>query len=188
MRAKLRRANEANELKINTILSRQVAPVLIVSVGLPVLVLAGVGLYFIFLQGYLLWFLAFLAAVSLVTRLLLLWFHRPSVSTSVQDESVVEPSLDWSVQEHEIWMRGNARIDGLLIENDEWTGLQNHAICIVRGTAQEYGCTEWDFSVPASLRMFEEVSRRYRQTLQTHVPFVEAVSYTHLPLPTRDLV
>ena len=173
-------ASEENELKINTILSRQVAPVLIVSVGLPVLVLAGVGLYFIFQQGYLLWFLAILAAVSLVTRLLLLWFHRPSVSTSVQDESVVEPSLDWSVQEHEIWMRGNVRIDGLLIENDEWTGLQNHAICIVRGTAQEYGCTEWDFSVPASLRMFEEVSRRYRQTLQTHVPFVEAVKVSHL--------
>ena len=177
---KLRRASEANELKINTILSRQVAPLLMVSVGLPILVLAGLGIYFVFQQGYLLWFLAILAAVSLVTRLLLWWFHRSRVSKSMQDESVVEPSLDWSTQEHEIWTRGNIRIDGLLGESDEWSGLQNHAIRVVRLTAEEYGGTEWDFSVPASLRMFEEVSRRYRQTLQTHVPFVEAVKVSHL--------
>ena len=167
-------------MKINTILSRQVAPLLMVSVGLPILVLAGLGIYFVFQQGYLLWFLAILAAVSLVTRLLLWWFHRTRLSTSVQDESVVIPSPDWSRQEHEIWTRGNVRIDGLLGENDEWGGLQNHAIRMVRITAEEYDCTEWDFSVPASLRMFEEVSRRYRHTLQTHVPFVEAVKVSHL--------
>ena len=51
-----------NELKVTSILSRQIAPLLIVSVGLPIVVLAGVGLYFVFQHGYLLFFLAALAA------------------------------------------------------------------------------------------------------------------------------
>jgi uncharacterized protein len=169
-----------NEVKVNSILSRQIAPLLIVSVALPVLVLAAVGVYFVFQQGYLLWFLAVLAVVTLITRILVWWLHRHDAKVSVQDESIVEPSEDWSDREQEIWGRGNRRIDDCLRVNDEWGGLQEHALQIVRLAAHEYGCTEWDFSVPASLRMFEEVSRRYRRTLQTHVPFVEALKVSHL--------
>ncbi|MDB4644960.1 50S ribosome-binding GTPase [Rubripirellula sp.] len=169
-----------NELKVTSILSRQIAPLLIVSVGLPIVVLAGVGLYFVFQHGYLLVFLAALAALSLLARLFLWWCHRQSIEASEQEESVVEPSGDWSEREYEIWTRGNGSINDYLGKNDEWSGLQDHAIRIVRTTAGEYGCTEWDFSVPASLRMFEEVSRRYRRTLQTHVPFVEAVKVSHV--------
>lgn len=167
-------------MKVTSILSRQIAPLLIVSVGLPIVVLAGVGLYFVFQHGYLLVFLAALAALSLLARLFLWWCHRESVEASKQEESVVEPSEDWSDREYEIWTRGNDSINECLGRNAEWSGLQDHAIRLVRSTADEYGCTEWDFSVPASLRMFEEVSRRYRGTLQTHVPFVEAVKVSHL--------
>lgn len=167
-------------MKVTSILSRQIAPLLIVSVGLPIVVLAGVGLYFVFQHGYLLFFLAALAALSLLTRLFLWWCHRQSIEASEQEESVVEPSEDWSDREYEIWTRGNDSINECLGRNAEWSGLQDHAIRLVRSTADEYGCTEWDFSVPASLRMFEEVSRRYRGTLQTHVPFVEAVKVSHL--------
>ena len=167
-------------MKVTSILSRQIAPLLIVSVGLPIVVLAGVGLYFVFQHGYLLVFLAALAALSLLARLFLWWCHRQSIEASEQEESVVEPSGDWSEREYEIWTRGNGSINDYLGKNDEWSGLQDHAIRIVRTTAGEYGCTEWDFSVPASLRMFEEVSRRYRRTLQTHVPFVEAVKVSHV--------
>ena len=169
-----------NELKVNSILSRQIVPLLLVSFGLPLLVLAGVGLYFVFQQGYLLWFLVVLAIVSLITKLLLVWFHRHDAKLPVQGDCIVEPSEDWSEREHEIWSRGNKAIDDCLRDDDEWSGLQTHAVKIVRMTAGEYGCTEWDFSVPASLRMFEEVSRRYRRTLQTHVPFVEAVKVSHV--------
>ena len=169
-----------NELKVNSILSRQIAPLLLISVGLPLLVLAGVGLYFVFQQGYLLWFLVVLATVSFGTKLLLIWFNRQDTKCSVQGDSIVEPSKDWSEREHEIWSRGNTRIDEFLRDHDEWNCLQTHAIKIVRMTADEYGCTEWDFSVPASLRMFEEISRRYRRTLQMHVPFVEAVKVSHI--------
>ena len=169
-----------NELKVNSILSRQIVPLLLVSFGLPLLVLAGVGLYFVFQQGYLLWFLVVLAIVSLITKLLLVWSHRHDTQLPVQGDCIVEPSEDWSEREHEIWSRGNQTIDECLRDNDEWSDLQTHALKIVRMTAGEYGCTEWDFSVPASLRMFEEVSRRYRRTLQTHVPFVEAVKVSHV--------
>ncbi|MAI35195.1 MAG: hypothetical protein CBE00_11830 [Planctomycetaceae bacterium TMED240] len=165
---------------MNSILSRQIVPLLLVSIGLPLLVLAGVGLYFVFQQGYLLWFLVVLAIASVVTKLLLIWFHRHDGNFLLQGDCIVEPSEDWSEREHEIWSRGNQAIDESLRDNNEWSGLQTHAIKIVRMTAGEYGCTEWDFSVPASLRMFEEVSRRYRRTLQTHVPFVEAVKVSHV--------
>ncbi len=169
-----------NKLNVKSILSRQIVPLLLVSLGLPLLVLAGVGLYFVFQLGYLLWFLVVLATVSLVTKLLLMGFHRQDAKLSVQGHSIVEPSEDWSGRENEIWSRGNTGIDDCLRENDEWGGLQTHALRIVRMTADEYGCTEWGFSVPASLRMFEEVSRRYRRTLQMHVPFVEAVKVSHV--------
>lgn len=152
-----------------------------VSVGLPILVLAGVGLYFVFQHGYLLIFVAVLTVVSLLTKLLLWWVNRKVASVSLSDsDSIVEPSGDWSEREQEIWNRINAKIDQQLQQKDDWNQLQAHAVGIVRLAADEYECTEWDFSVPASLRMLEEVSRRYRQTLRTHVPFVEAVKVSHL--------
>ena len=168
------------ELKVERILTRHIALLLFVSLGLPVLVLAGVGVYFVFQQGYLLWFLVILATVTLITKVLLTWFGRQEVEISAPGESIVEPSDDWSEREQDIWSRGNQKIDECLSNDDEWSHLQTHALRIVQVAADEYGCTEWDFSVPASLRMFEEVSRRYRRTLQMHVPFVEAVKVSHV--------
>jgi len=170
-----------HDLKTRSTLSRQVVPLIAVSVGLPILVLAGVGLYFVFQQGYLLVFVAVLAVVTLLARLLLWWLNRNLPKTSLQaGESIVEPSEDWSDSEQEIWVRINGEIDLRMHQNDDWNQLQTHAIEIVRLAADEYECTEWDFSIPASLRMLEEVSRRYRKTLRTHVPFVEAVKVSHL--------
>ena len=169
-----------NELRLKSILSRTLAPLLLVSFGLPVLGLAGVGLYFVSQQGYLVWFLVLMASITLATKVVLVWLHRHDAKLSVQGDSIVEPSDDWSDREYEIWSRGNEVIHECLRDNDDWSGLQTHALKIVRMTADEYGRTEWDFSVPASLRMFEEVSRRYRRTLQMHVPFVEAVKVAHV--------
>ena len=75
-----------SELKVNSILSRQIVPLLLVSIGLPLLVLAGVGLYFVFQQGYLLWFLVVLAIASVVTKLLLIWFHRHDGNFLLQEK------------------------------------------------------------------------------------------------------
>jgi len=170
-----------HELKAKSTLSRQIVPLIMVSVGLPILVLAGVGLYFVFQDGYLPVFVAVLAVVSLLTKLLLWWVNRKVAPVSLSDsDSIVEPSGDWSEREQEIWNRINAKIDQQLQQKDDWNQLQAHAVEIVRLAADEYECTEWDFSVPASLKMLEEVSRRYRQTLRTHVPFVEAVKVSHL--------
>ena len=169
-----------SDLKIRSIVSRYLGMFLIVSVVLPVLALAGAGAYFIVQQGHLLWFLGGLAAATLVTTCVFSYFTRSGEMPMAGQELVVQPSSDWSAQEHEIWDRGTEFINVLLRENDAWSQLQGHAMSVVQRVADEYGCTKWDFPVPASLRMIEEVSRRYRRTLQTHVPFVEALKVSHV--------
>ena len=169
-----------SDLKIRSIVSRDLGLFLIVSVVLPVLALAGAGAYFIVQQGHLLWFLGGLAAATLVTTCVFSYFTRSGEMPMAGQELVVQPSSDWSAQEHEIWDRGTEFINELLRENDDWSQLQGHAMSVVQRVADEYGCTKWDFPVPASLRMIEEVSRRYRRTLQTHVPFVEALKVSHV--------
>ena len=104
-------------MRLKSILSRTLAPLLLVSFGLPVLGLAGVGLYFVSQQGYLVWFLVLMASITLATKVVLVWLHRHDAKLSVQGDSIVEPSDDWSDREYEIWSRGNEVIHECLRES-----------------------------------------------------------------------
>jgi uncharacterized protein len=76
-----------------------------------------------------------------------------------------------------VWDRLNRKIAEQLEENARWGHLQEHALALIKATAENYhdkgSRKELAFSIPELLMMVEEISRRYRLLLKTHVPFIE---------------
>lgn len=163
----------------------------LLSIGLlmPILILCGYGLYSIFTQGYWLSF-AILLAISATLITLPLFFIKTEVKHAEEElEEELEEEGDlvtaspiWGKHDQVVWQKLNQHIQAQLVEDDSWGGLKDHALDIALLVAKEYQRGEWAFSVPESLKMFEEVSRRYRIILNEHVPFVDQIKLSHLKL------
>lgn len=150
---------------------------------LPVLVLAGFGLWLVIRDQY---WLPLAIAVAAVTLLLLpLWWwlehqdkrqRAPNGSRLDGVVPLVEPPADWGQREQQAYEALKAEIDERLATAGEWEDLQEHGWQLVASAARLYGKSEWGFSVPELLRMSEEVSRRYRRLLLANVPGIEHLS------------
>jgi uncharacterized protein len=159
-------------------------PLLGAALVLPVLILGLFGLVALFDYGYLLHFVALLAVCALLITALSWTLRRPSPGTvPLPEEGLVTASADWSDYDHRVWDRLNLKIAEQLEQNAQWEHLQEHALALIRAAAENYhdkgDHKELAFSIPELLMMVEEISRRYRLLLTTHVPFIEN---THLSL------
>lgn len=162
-------------------LSKGFFPLMTVGLSVPVLVLVGFGVYAILTQGYLLYFAGILAVSSMFIYLPMLLIRKQVTSAPIeQDSDFVSPSSDWSDAELAIWQVLDKDIDRLQQERSDWRALKPQALELIERTAQQFGRQELQFSVIDALKMSEEVSRRYRQILKHHVPFVESVKVSHL--------
>ena len=174
-----------NSLKAAARLSHGMMSLLFVAIILPVLVLGIFGVVAVFEYGYLVEFLTLLA-VCAVLGMLPLWFrqHRKSEPVTVTGETFVSASADWGDYDNRVWNELNQLIVQKLKENAAWGGLQLHALNLITKTAEEYRGNnqrkELAFTIPELLIMVEEISRRYRRILNTHVPFIENVSLSLL--------
>jgi len=175
-------------------LSAGVTTVLTLAVLLPVLVLCGFGLYAIIQYGYTLEFAIVLVVTFLTSYIPLLLLRRKAqakiaerlisedhlAENGTAEDSLVKASADWSDAEKVIWQRLNQQIEAQLAEDDEWGSLKTHGLVIANTTAQEFSRGDFQFSVTDGLKLLEEVSRRYRETLKENVPFVESIKVSHL--------
>ena len=153
-------------------------PLLAVALILPVLMLGLFGLFALIDYGYILHFVALLALCALLVMILRWTRTRPSRKTAhLPDDGLVSACPDWSDYDHQVWSRLNRKIVVQLEENAEWGQLQNHALALIKAAAENYHAKgdrkELAFSLPELLVMVEEISRRYRLLLITHVPFIE---------------
>jgi len=153
-------------------------PLLAVVLILPVLILGLFGLIALFDYGYILHFVALLAVCALLIAALRWTLWRPTPGTvPVAEEGLVTASADWADYDHQVWDRLNRKIAEQLEGNPQWGHLQEHALALIKAAAENYhekgSRKELAFSLPEVLMMVEEISRRYRLLLKTHVPFVE---------------
>ena len=143
---------------------------------LPLIILAGFGLYLIIAYDYLLPFLTVLVVSMMIFLAGLAWYRywqSQAMLATACPEALVEPSPDWADGDQAIWKSLNSKIIALLEQRSDWADLQEHALVIFSETARYYDKKELSFTLPEMLKMTEEVSRRYRQVLLTHVPAIE---------------
>jgi len=165
-------------------LSKDVLPLLISWLILPVIILIGFGIYAIIELDCALYFLVLLAVITLAVILTLMWRRRNTVAPDTIDpqDSLVDASTDWGSHDIQTWESLNKHIQTQLLKNSEWAKLQDHSLEIITLTAKRYDRNELAFSIPESLKMVEEVSRRYRYILKAHVPFIENIHLSYLRL------
>ncbi len=143
---------------------------------LPLTVLAGFGLYLIVVHDHLLSFLAVLGSTTLVFLTGISCYRylkSRTVLSAEYPDALVEPSPDWADGDQKIWQRLNGKIIELLEQRSDWADLQDYVLVIFSTAARCYDRKELSFTMPEMLKMTEEVSRRYRKVLLTHVPGIE---------------
>ena len=169
-------------------LSGGLIPLLLVALVFPLLLLAGYGLYFLYLNDHALYFFALLALSAVIAIVWLLWLKRNTSNalTSTLGADLVDASTDWGEFDNQVWLDLNNHIGQLLEKNPEWGDLKGCGLELISLTADRYNDDdsrkELAFSAPELLIMTEEISRRYRYILKTHVPFVEKVKFSTLKM------
>ena len=169
-------------------LSGVVVPLLLAAVVFPLVILSGYGLYFIYLNGHALYLFALLALGAVVAIMSLFWLKRNTSRTLVGalDESLVDASTDWGEFDNQVWSDMNTHIGRQLEQDPGWSDLKECGLELITLTADQYhkngARKELAFSAPELLAMTEEISRRYRHILKTHVPFIEEVKFSTLKM------
>jgi len=155
---------------------------------IPIVTLAGFGLFSVIKHGYALQF----AAVLLIFTLLLIIplvikkqkakkkKHKAIGTEQYVSRDFVTPSPDWSNKEKEIWNSSKQEIEELLSSNNEWSNLDLHALKVAKTVSQQFGKKELEFTIPEGLKLLEEVGSRYRRTLKSIAPGVDVVKISHL--------
>jgi hypothetical protein len=174
-----------DQKKSVSVLSNGIILLLIVVAIVPFIVLAGFGIFAIFKFDQVLNFVLLLAASALIVTLV--WLRMKKNGIGEQGEyfhadSLVDASTDWGTHDLQVWETLNKHIQMRLSENGDWVKLQDYPLEIVALTAEQFHRDELAFSIPESLKMVEEVSRRYRRLLKTHVPFIEDIQISYLKL------
>lgn len=170
-------------------LSDRAVPYALLSLVIPLLVLAGFGVYSLFSEGRWLLFITILLVCTLLSSLGLLLARRkvkqaiaPAVEHALEAEAKV-PDY-WRERDRAIQRETLPVVSGLLKEEPAWQALPQHALAVVREVAGRYHddarYAQWAFTAPEMLAICEQVSRRYHRVLQAHVPGVEHVRLSTL--------
>ena len=161
----------------------------ILSALLPVFCLAAFGLYAVFRYGYWTKMFAILLGASLAISIAYLIYrrrfqHQPREGTQIDGDigSLVQASAQWSEFDLDIWQTLDRHIQQSVHADTEWVSLRPMAWDVAERVASHYYPRSrepsLEFSAPEFLLMLEELSRRYRKLLKTHVPYVERVNIT----------
>jgi len=163
-------------------------PLILTTIFLPLVVLAGFGIVSLLENGQWLLFFAIIAVSCLVVFLSHWWVRKPRVvDTAVHDELntvSVEANPAWTEHDNQVWQELNQQIKNQLEQDVEWETLRELVLVLVTNVASYYHgdakSQQLAFTAPEFLFMVEEVSRRYRIFLQEHIPFVEKIKLTTL--------
>jgi uncharacterized protein len=169
-----------------TRLSDQLRPFLLITVVLPILVLALFGLYAVVRYNYLLLFVAVLVVASLLVAIPI-WIGRrrllkaaPSVDESIAASLTAPPH--WHARDRAVQQAALPRVQELLVANPGWKSMPDNALELMRFVAGRYGQgrhAEWAFTPVQLLTISEQLSRRYRLMLKEYVPGVEHLRISH---------
>lgn len=149
------------------------------SVILPILVLSGFGLYAMIKHGYSLYFIGVLLLSSLMF-VIPRWLWSKNTHCINDDKIEMTLSSDWSDKEVVVAKNISLLIEDQLNKDDSWFHLKIHGFDIATEIAKEYGKKELDFTILEGLQLLEEVSRRYRKTIDKNIPLVDNVNISRI--------
>ena len=163
--------------------------ILAISAVLPVLIIMGFGFVLALQYGYLLE-LSLAVTISTLAVIVPLYFlSLESKNTENEavgainadiDDGLVKASSDWSQAELVIWNEAKAYSREQVESGIEWGGLNKAGLEVLDLVAQRFGKKTLDFSVPEGLKLFEEVSRRYKLVVKENIPGIEYLTISHI--------
>ncbi|PMH44616.1 GTP-binding protein [Vibrio sp. 10N.286.49.B3] len=160
----------------------------IISAVLPIVITMGFGFVLAFQHGHILILSLSIAVSSLLVTLPLYVVNRASqrknkgLSDSKEDldDSLVKVSDDWSQQELAIWQATKSYSRQRLQAEPQWRDLDVLGLDVLAFVAEKFDKKTLDFSIPEALKLFEEVSRRYKMVIKENIPAIEYLKVSYI--------
>ncbi len=95
-------------------------------------------------------------------------------------DDLIKASTDWSQQELRIWNESKYVVRMKLETMLEWEDMDKAALEVLAAVAIKFDKEALDFTIPEGLKLFEEISRRYKIVIKTHVPGVEYLKISYI--------
>ena len=171
-----------NSFNLLSNLSDSFLPLVIILMAIPLFAIFALGIYFLFSEGYTLYFILFLAIASFLVFILHLLskqqaFEKQKLSG---DEIIIETSPAWAEFDDEVYKKLKILIDKNLEKGIEWGKIQTYSLEVISETAFYYNPEnsekELAFSASELLLALEKVSCRYRALIKEYVPFENKIN------------
>ncbi|CAK1774663.1 GTPase family protein [Vibrio crassostreae] len=108
----------------------------------------------------------------------------PSKSAGINDvlvnDTMVKASDEWSQAELLIWNDSKHYVRQQLSDEIEWGNLDQTGLEVLEFVAKKFDKKSLDFSIPEGLKLFEEVSRRYKLVVKEHIPGIEYLKVSYI--------
>ncbi|PTP65889.1 GTPase family protein [Vibrio splendidus] len=95
-------------------------------------------------------------------------------------DALVRASTDWSQKELSIWNDSKHHVRQQLLVDIEWGNLDQTGLEVLEFVAKKFDKKSLDFSIPEGLKLFEEVSRRYKLVVREHIPGIEYLKVSYI--------
>lgn len=158
-----------------------------IAAAIPVLIMMGFGFVLSIQYGHLLELSIAITISTLAVIIPLYLLSRTSDELEADSESLpeineglVKASNDWSQTELAIWNDSKAHTRERLKAGLAWGNMDAAGLEVLEIVAQKFGKKTLDFSVPEGLKLFEEVSRRYKLVVKENIPGIEYIKVSHM--------
>ncbi|MFA0558100.1 GTPase family protein [Vibrio sp. 10N.222.55.A1] len=192
-----------NLFRLLAVLSSGRWGIALISAIFPSIIMMGFGVFLAIKYGYLLE-MSIAIAVSTLVFTIPLFISSRSSSRSSNKESfsnkesgglgedtaeaesqhkkadMVKASADWSQKELSIWNDSKHHVRQQLMGDIEWGNLDQTGLEVLEFVAKKFDKKSLDFSIPEGLKLFEEVSRRYKLVVREHILGIEYLKVSYI--------
>ncbi|WP_299143400.1 GTPase family protein [uncultured Vibrio sp.] len=102
------------------------------------------------------------------------------VNDALVKDAMVKASDEWSQAELLIWNDSKHYVRQQLSSEIEWGNLDQTGLEVLEFVAKKFDKKSLDFSIPEGLKLFEEVSRRYKLVVKEHIPGIEYLKVSYI--------
>lgn len=188
-----------NLFRLLAVLSRGRWGIALISAIFPSLIIMGFGVFLAVKYGYLLEMSIAIAVSTLLFTIPLYISSRSSRNSTNSDaekntideaktessnhnvdDALVKASNEWSQTELSIWNDSKHYVRQQLVDDIEWGNLDQTGLQVLEFVAKKFGKKSLDFSIPEGLKLFEEVSRRYKVVVKEHIPGIEYLKVSYI--------
>ncbi|OEF92778.1 GTPase family protein [Vibrio splendidus] len=102
------------------------------------------------------------------------------INDALVNDAMVKASDEWSQAELLIWNDSKHYVRQQLSNEIEWGNLDQTGLEVLEFVAKKFDKKSLDFSIPEGLKLFEEVSRRYKLVVREHIPGIEYLKVSYI--------